>query len=115
MAYETTLVRLGFDFTASRTALLLPCLVTPVLYLGPLYAYWLSGSLPFQCNWSWRWSFLPLFTTLQGVRNYVVVSALVLAIPSLVRTARRALSPRKSSSAAALSPSTISLARRRRR
>ncbi|KAI0718126.1 hypothetical protein C8Q72DRAFT_151589 [Fomitopsis betulina] len=69
-AVETTFVRLGFDFSAARS--LLPCLVTPVLFIGPLYVYWLSGSLPLQRNWSWRWSLLPLFTTWQGVRNYVV-------------------------------------------
>ena len=76
-AFETALVRLGFDFSAPWLEQLLPCLVTPLLFLGPLYAYWLSGRLPFQWRWGWRRSVFPLFTTWQGVRNYVMVCSLV--------------------------------------
>ncbi|KZT70020.1 hypothetical protein DAEQUDRAFT_737747 [Daedalea quercina L-15889] len=72
IALETTLARLGFDLPSSWLELVLPCLVTPVLFLGPLYASWLSSSLPFQRHWSLKCSVLPLFTTWQGVRNYVV-------------------------------------------
>ncbi|KAH9933023.1 uncharacterized protein B0H18DRAFT_871007 [Fomitopsis serialis] len=72
IALETTLARLGFDIPTPWSELVLPCLVTPTLFFGPLYAYWLAGSLPLQRNWSWRCSVLPLFTTWQSVRNYVV-------------------------------------------
>ncbi|KAH9836274.1 uncharacterized protein C8Q71DRAFT_907882 [Rhodofomes roseus] len=72
VAFETTLARLGFDVPASLSELVFPCLVTPVLFLGPLYGYWLSGALPLQRNWSWKLSVIPLLTTWQSVRNYMV-------------------------------------------
>ncbi|KAI0353885.1 Abi-domain-containing protein [Trametes cingulata] len=74
-AFKSTLARLGLtlDFTsASRLSILLPCLVTPALFLGPLYVAWLCETLPLQRRWSVRGDLLPIFTTWIGVRNYIV-------------------------------------------
>lgn len=78
IAVESTLARLGFTTTLSYSApspyqILLPCLVTPVLFLGPLYADYLAQVLPFQKRWSWRESLMPMVATWQGWRNYIVV------------------------------------------
>ncbi|KAH9887992.1 hypothetical protein C8Q73DRAFT_656137 [Cubamyces lactineus] len=73
--FRSTLARLGVtaDFAnESPVYIIFPCLVIPVLYLGPLFADWLAETLPFQQRWSVKGNLLPLFTTLIGLRNYVV-------------------------------------------
>ncbi|KAH9939484.1 hypothetical protein B0H21DRAFT_812760 [Amylocystis lapponica] len=75
IALESTLARLGFslDFdSSSPLRALLPCLVTPVLFLGPLYADFLGSALPFQRHWTIARSLWPIIGTWQGLRNYVV-------------------------------------------
>ncbi|CCM00632.1 uncharacterized protein FIBRA_02669 [Fibroporia radiculosa] len=72
IALETTLTRLGFDTDLSLSQIVLPSLVTPVLYAGPLYAYFLAGRLPFQRSWSWRRCIAPIVTTWQGWRDFIV-------------------------------------------
>ena len=57
--------------------MLLPCLVAPVLYAGPLYISYLSESLlPWQQHWGIH-NFLPNAAPgsagLQAIRNYVLV------------------------------------------
>ena len=62
------------DFRASsRLAVLLPCLIAPVLYLGPLYADFLAEELPFQKRFSIKTHLTPAFFTWVGARNHVVV------------------------------------------
>ncbi|KAI0779196.1 hypothetical protein BC629DRAFT_1523164 [Irpex lacteus] len=51
---------------------LLACLIVFVLYAGPLYVCFLSGSLPFQASWSFKSDVAPIFTTWVGWRNYIV-------------------------------------------
>jgi hypothetical protein len=46
-ALETTIVRLGFR-TYLDLESLYPHLVTPILYIGPLYGKYFCGYLPFQ-------------------------------------------------------------------
>lgn len=62
-----TLSHLGITFSG-----LLPFLVTPVLYLGPLYSRFLVGTLPFQRNWTYQEDFVSVFFSVTGIRNYVV-------------------------------------------
>ena len=73
---ESTLARLGLTLDFSQESdfhIILPCLVTPVLYLGPLYACYLAEALPFQRRWSFSRDFLSTFASWIGVRNYIVV------------------------------------------
>lgn len=50
-----------------------PHLITPVLFLGPLYAIWLSGVMPGQRYWSWEMHVRRGLWTWQGIRNVLVV------------------------------------------
>jgi hypothetical protein len=52
---------------------LLSCMVTPVLYLGPLYALFLDRALPGQSAWSYAGSVRPMFGSWVAIRNYWVV------------------------------------------
>jgi prenyl protein peptidase len=94
----STLTRLGINPPALSQPVLetiLPHLVTPLLFLGPLYARFLLHAFPFQKYWSWREAF-GIFTTWQGIRNYIVAPlteeitfrACVLAIYSLSGASR---------------------------
>jgi len=75
---------------------MLPYLVTPVLYLGPLYATFLDSKLPFQSRWSWDRNMVPVFKTWVGIRNYffgpiteeLVFRACVLAVYHLAGSSR---------------------------
>ncbi|KIM36558.1 hypothetical protein M413DRAFT_449099 [Hebeloma cylindrosporum] len=98
---EATLLRLGFPslnpfafhFNA-RT--LLPHLVTPMLFLGPIFTGYLGGELPGQRNWMWRTHIVARFFRIQGLRNYwiapiteeIVFRACVLAIYHLSGASR---------------------------
>ena len=57
----------------SSTIGLRPSLIAPVLFLGPLYVLFLSGTLPLQRNWSFKSNLYPLFFGLIGLRNHLVV------------------------------------------
>lgn len=52
---------------------ILPFFITPLLYLGPLYAHFVRGTLPGQCNWSFQEDLLSFFFSVTGIRNYLVV------------------------------------------
>ena len=54
---------------------ILPFLITPALYLGPLYSRFLGKTLPLQRNWSFREDVVSLFFSVIGVRNHLVVSS----------------------------------------
>ena len=88
------MARLGLTLFEDHS--LLPYLVTPVLYLGPLYATFLDSKLPFQSGWSWDRDMLPVFNTCVGIRNYffgplteeLVFRACVLAVYHLAGSSR---------------------------
>lgn len=56
-----------------------PYLVTPMLFLGPLYARYLSEALPGQSQWSLKYDLIPTLWSWQGVRNYVFVRRLMIS------------------------------------
>ncbi|KAF8959177.1 hypothetical protein BDZ97DRAFT_1667489 [Flammula alnicola] len=80
IALEATLLRLGFplpsSFTLSELILgrnVYAHLVTPILFLGPLFgSSFLGKELPGQRNWTWRSHIVQRFFSIQGVRNYWV-------------------------------------------
>jgi len=88
------MARLGLTLFEDHS--LLPYLVTPVLYLGPLYATFLESKFPFQSRWSWGHDVLPVFKTWVGFRNYffgpiteeLVFRACVLAVYHLAGSPR---------------------------
>ncbi|KAJ1306143.1 hypothetical protein OPQ81_010854 [Rhizoctonia solani] len=47
-----------------------PLLLTPLLYLGPLYTAWLDKSLPFMENWWYKRDVVDRFASWTGARNY---------------------------------------------
>lgn len=49
-----------------------PLLLTPLLYLGPLYTAWLDQSLPFMNQWSFKRDVVRKFMSWTGVRNYFI-------------------------------------------
>jgi len=84
---KNTLIRLGF-LTPFGLSAGLAHLVTPLLFLGPLYGSYLRGELPFQRNWMWETHIENRFFSVHGLRNYwiapiteeVVFRACVLSI-----------------------------------
>ncbi|CAA7266053.1 unnamed protein product [Cyclocybe aegerita] len=83
IAIEATFLRLGLFFfvqlpqslqslIANPLPNILPHLVAPVLFLGPLYGSFLGGELPGQRNWFWRTHVVARFCSIQGIRNYTV-------------------------------------------
>ncbi|KAB5593474.1 CAAX prenyl protease [Ceratobasidium theobromae] len=47
-----------------------PLLLTPLLYLGPIYTAWLDRSLPFMNRWSYKDDVVGRFASWIGIRNY---------------------------------------------
>jgi prenyl protein peptidase len=62
---------LHLGFTWSN---ILPLLLTPLLYAGPLYVQFLEKTLPFQEDWDFEDDVLFRFFSIFGLRNYFVVS-----------------------------------------
>jgi hypothetical protein len=60
----------------SSWEILRPHLVTPVLYLGPLYAIYLSRGFPGQKWWSWETNVRCGLCTWQATRNVFAVRIL---------------------------------------
>jgi len=54
---------------------ILPLLITPLLFAGPLYVQFLEKTLPFQEDWDFEHDVLFRFLSVVGFRNYFVVSA----------------------------------------
>jgi prenyl protein peptidase len=79
MALVKTITLLGFlpsslSPSALWTDVVRPSLVTPALFLGPLYAHYLYGTLPFQLGWKrWFSEVQELMSTWIGLRNYLWV------------------------------------------
>ncbi|KAG0701897.1 CAAX protease self-immunity-domain-containing protein [Suillus ampliporus] len=59
--------RLGFTWSN-----VLPLLITPLLYVGPLYVQFLEKTLPFQEDWNFQDDVLFRFLSIIGLRNYLV-------------------------------------------
>jgi prenyl protein peptidase len=74
----------------SIRAPLLSYMVTPMLYLGPLYALFLEGALPGQTGWTYAGSARPLFASWVAIRNYWMVSVVIVSL--LLRTMRSSCS-----------------------
>jgi prenyl protein peptidase len=74
----------------SIRAPLLSYVVTPMLYLGPLYALFLEGALPGQTGWTYAGSARPLFASWVAIRNYWMVSVVIVSL--LLRTMRSSCS-----------------------
>ncbi|KAJ3515823.1 hypothetical protein NLJ89_g1510 [Agrocybe chaxingu] len=83
IAIEATFLRLGLFFIVqlpqSFQSLIvnplpniLPHLIAPVLFLGPLYGSFLGGELPGQRNWFWKTHVVARLCSVQGIRNYTV-------------------------------------------
>ncbi|KAG8716893.1 hypothetical protein FRC08_008597 [Ceratobasidium sp. 394] len=47
-----------------------PLLLTPLLYLGPLYSAWLDESFPFMSDWSYQRDIVKKFASWTGIRNF---------------------------------------------
>lgn len=94
LAFDSTMARLGLTLFEDHSVF--PYFVTPILYLGPLYATFLDSKLPFQSGWSWDGDVSPVFNTLVGIRNYffgpiteeLVFRACVLAVYHLAGSSR---------------------------
>jgi len=73
VALDAALPRLGvhLDFNHG-IRYIYPHLITPLLFLGPLYSRYLFRALPFQQNSSFKHDFVSTFFSWQGLRNYVV-------------------------------------------
>ncbi|KIK98535.1 hypothetical protein PAXRUDRAFT_823761 [Paxillus rubicundulus Ve08.2h10] len=63
------LTRIYLGFTPTK---ILPHLVTPVLFLGPLYGHFLLESPPSQSNWSFKDDGVSMLFSLTCMRNYIV-------------------------------------------
>jgi hypothetical protein len=77
-AVDATLLRLGFlppgPFLPFDIRSYSAHFVTPILFLGPLFGSYLAGQLPGQKNWTWNTHVYLRFFSIQGIRNYCVVS-----------------------------------------
>ncbi|KAI0320264.1 hypothetical protein OF83DRAFT_1105866 [Amylostereum chailletii] len=67
--FHATALRLGLMLKVEDA---LAYLVTPALFLGPLYARFIGHELPFMRNWSVRTHILNIFGTWQGARNFII-------------------------------------------
>ena len=63
---------LGFRVEGLLAAMTLPVLLVMILFLGPLVLSFFDEELPFQSGWSFEDDLLSIFSTLIGVRNFVV-------------------------------------------
>ncbi|KAG6856282.1 hypothetical protein H0H87_005892 [Tephrocybe sp. NHM501043] len=69
---DTMIARLGFKPDRLDLDMILPHLLTPVLFIGPLFGMYLGRSLPFQARYSFQVDVVDKFTTWIGIRNYIV-------------------------------------------
>ncbi|KDR77595.1 hypothetical protein GALMADRAFT_245743 [Galerina marginata CBS 339.88] len=73
LAADATLLRLGLPLSFEfRFKDVYPHLVTPILFIGPLFGGYLGKELPGQRNWLWESHMKARFLSIQGVRNYCV-------------------------------------------
>ncbi|KAF8073392.1 hypothetical protein FPV67DRAFT_1477623 [Lyophyllum atratum] len=72
MTVDTTITRLGFKLYRLDMDSLYPHLITPILFLGPLYAMYLGQYLPLQARWSFKVDVANKFCSWMGIRNYIM-------------------------------------------
>lgn len=72
MTVDTTITRLGFKLYRLDLDSVYPHLITPILFLGPLYAMYLGHHLPFQARWSFQVDVVSKFCSWIGIRNYIM-------------------------------------------
>ncbi|KAG6872377.1 hypothetical protein C0995_010191 [Termitomyces sp. Mi166 len=72
MTLETFVARLGFKIYYLDMDMILPHLVTPVLFIGPLFGMYLGGHLPFQSRFYFQNDVVDKFTSWIGLRNYTM-------------------------------------------
>ncbi|KAF8323006.1 uncharacterized protein EI90DRAFT_3282145 [Cantharellus anzutake] len=65
-----SLLGLKPSFTTPR--IILPYLLVPVLYSGPLFTSFLASALPFQRKFSFELDVVNTYSSLQGLRNYII-------------------------------------------
>ncbi|KAI0783729.1 hypothetical protein C8Q75DRAFT_781697 [Abortiporus biennis] len=66
-------IGLGVDLSpATLKTIFLSSLITVVLFLGPLYGYYLDSSLPFQSRFSFKRDVYSVIRTWIGWRNYII-------------------------------------------
>jgi len=68
---KNTLFRLGF-LSPFGLSSVLAHVVTPLLFLGPLFCSYLRQELPFQRNWMWQTHVVARFLSIHGLRNYLI-------------------------------------------
>jgi prenyl protein peptidase len=71
---DSTIERLGLSLTTTQS--IKSYLVAPLLFLGPLYGHFLFQTLPFQKYWDVNVDLIPIFTSLQGARNFIIVCSI---------------------------------------
>lgn len=64
----------GLSAVQALNLVALPLIWTASLFAGPLYTSFLDARLPLMSDWSWTWDVKATLHSLQGWRNYVVVS-----------------------------------------
>ncbi|KAH7913367.1 CAAX protease self-immunity-domain-containing protein [Hygrophoropsis aurantiaca] len=67
LALNNTFTHLGLKYIS-----IYPLLVTPLLFLGPLYGRYLFQSLPLQQRWSFKTDVISFFFSIRGIRNYIL-------------------------------------------
>lgn len=71
---RVTLALLGIPKTVVPSlATLKQLAIVPLLFLGPLYAHFLAGTLPFMHHWSYKEDVVNVFYNWIGFRNFFVV------------------------------------------
>ncbi|KAF8184229.1 hypothetical protein BJ912DRAFT_905692 [Pholiota molesta] len=89
LTWDATILRLGLTFLPDSSPSfpslpplsslvptishhLLPHLVVPILFFGPLFACFLAEELPGQRRWRWHTKVTQRFCAVHGLRNYVI-------------------------------------------
>ncbi|KAF4621778.1 hypothetical protein D9613_012095 [Agrocybe pediades] len=73
IATKATALRLGLHLSFSSSTIdVLPHLVVPFLFFGPLFASYLGGQLPGQRYWTWQRNVAERFFGIMGLRTYWV-------------------------------------------
>ncbi|KAI9462980.1 CAAX protease self-immunity-domain-containing protein [Boletus coccyginus] len=67
-----TALHMTASYLGGTSASILPHFITPLFFLGPLYGQFVRGTLPGQCDWSFREDILSFLFSVTGIRNYLI-------------------------------------------